>query len=319
MANNGPGRGGGYDAFIDQQSQKRKAFGSASRQEQSVGAQATPINSASDLQAPSSLGDLMTPSAGRMQQSAAPEDFNKRVNTNRQFLESPEAKGMMMQFAMTMLSGGNPGQALARAIAMPGRMELAREKADEKAAKLENQEERLLIAQERLGMAQDTFEMTKEKQAARQEVFGALGSMSDEKLMEAATELAGKGDYEGARVALSMRKEMSGESDALLRHYQLAQQQGYTGTLMQFQQDSYSVSALEGIRRKIIGGIPLTPGEQKLYDDSLKGDPLIRKLTEDIDLNLSNATPGGPMTSVPDPASSGQSGKSGNVSFKVVE
>jgi len=119
------GRGGGYDAFIDKQSEKRKAFGSDTRQSQSVGAQATPASSLSNPQAPSSLGDLMTPSSGRVMQSAPVEDFDNRVRENESFLSDPTTKGQMMQFAITMLGGGSPGSAIAKAMMMPGRMELA--------------------------------------------------------------------------------------------------------------------------------------------------------------------------------------------------
>src|SRR6185369_2354921 len=95
------GRGGGYDAFIDKQSEKRKALSSSSRQEmdQATTGSVPGVNPA----APTGLGDLILPSQGRNMPSANIEDYDTRVSNNRAFLEDPSTKGMMMQFATTML------------------------------------------------------------------------------------------------------------------------------------------------------------------------------------------------------------------------
>lgn len=196
-------RGGGYDTWIDKQSQKRKAFGSDTRQEQSVGAQATPASALTNPQAPSSLGDLMTPSTGRVVQAAAPEEYDARVQENSAFLSDPTTQGQMMQFAITMLGGGSPGSAISKAMQMPGRMEMARDKR--------------VLEERKVGLQDRGLDLEERKLALEEKEFAATGGKGKttptelSKLLDEAAVAEANGQHERAALLRSSAYQKSQE------------------------------------------------------------------------------------------------------------
>src|SRR5438552_308337 len=97
-----------------------------------VGAQANAIGSSigANPTAPTSVGDLATPSAfGTEQPPGSADELNARVARNTQFLQDPQTQAQMLQFGMSMLSsagrgniGTNIGEAITSARQLPGRV-----------------------------------------------------------------------------------------------------------------------------------------------------------------------------------------------------
>lgn len=276
----GDSRGGGYDKARDEEAygKKKKALSSESRQ--SVGAQILARSPGTAPEAPTSIGQLMTPSAGRGMPPSSPEEFNEQVGRNKTFLSNPDTQAAILQFGVSLMSSGNPGHAMASALGAPARMRTAQAKIQHQAFEDELSIRRLQNEEERLGIAKTEFGQEQDKIANRKAIFGALKNMTDDQLMQTATELAANGDDEGARIALSMSKSLGGSdaATALMKNYNLAVAQGFKGSLMEYQQASFKSGIVEAIRVKIAGGIPLTPGEKQVYDDAIKADPLMRFL-----------------------------------------
>jgi hypothetical protein len=87
-------------------------------------------------------------------------------------------------------------------------------------------------------------------------------------LREGARQLFMNGDMEGGNAALSLARAMEGNIP----------------------------NTVESIRAKIAGGQQLTPGEQRVYDDALKADPLARLLSG---LGAEGGEPATPAPSAP--------------------
>lgn len=268
-------RGGGYDLARDKEAEgkKKKAFSSESRNQ--VGAQASPNMIGENPQAPTSVGELMTPSTfGREGPPVDEADLNNRIQRNQSFLSSPETKAALTQFGISMLAGANPGHAMYQALTTGERMTAAQSKLDQQA--LENQLaiERVQMDRTRLGIQTTEFAQEQEQKAARKEMFGTLKSMSDDELLNLAAERASEGDDEGAGLALRMMKVANPDASGLLGQYQLYLDQGGKGDLVTFKKLFDSTSTLETIRGKIAtGGMAiLTPGERQVYNDAISSD-----------------------------------------------
>lgn len=319
----GESRGGGYDAWINQQQEKRKTLGATTRE--SVGSSSSAPTSGGDLQAPSSLGDIIAPSApGRAAPPANAAEYGQRVAENQTYLESPETRGMMLQFATAMLGGSNPMHALGLALQMPGRMALAENKRLNAEDVIAARAERLQMAQERLGMAQDKFSSEQDKQKNREAIFAALGNMSDENLMKAANELLIKGDLQGAETAMRLRKATNPDPTGLLAQFAEYKKEGYTGDLIQFHRDMSNVNIIEEIRRKKAAGIPTTPAEDQVYNDSLSSNPFYSIIAAAAQA-AANSGGGGATTSTttstatPTPTQPQSGIGANNVPFKVIK
>lgn len=317
-------RGGGYDLNTDREMKRKKALGDETRQ--SVGAQAT-AQPGADPQAPASLGDLMSPSASRGAPASTPEDMERKVSRNREFLMSPETRDALTVFGISLMSTvgtGDLGSNIGRAFGAVGKSRANMAKAMAKMTKEERefamQERRLKIEERRLGMDEQELSQEASKKKARRTLFASLKGMTDEKLMQLASELAAEDDDEGARIAISMMKQsdQSGEATALIKQYLFDVGQGYKGTMQEWRQDNYKVTALETIRQKIATGLPLTPGEQKVYDDAIKLDFMTRFMLEHPEIlgGAETAAPSGVPSATPAPAAPVE-GTSGNVKFKV--
>jgi hypothetical protein len=319
-------RGGGYDLAEAKTQEKKKALGTETRQ--SVGAQAVARSPGAAMEAPTSIGQLMTPSVNATPSRLDPNDetFNRQVEKNRSFLSNPETKAQLMQFAVSMMAGNMPGEALAKAIALPGRAAAADAKLAKAQADADRSDAHLQIALERLGMDKDKLAETEKEKEQRKATFGALKVMSDEKLMQAAQEMAMNGDEEGARIALSMMKT-GANNDALtaeIKEYKFDVDQGYKGSMMEWREAKFKTSAIETIRKKIAIGEPLLPGEQKLYNDTLSESAMTNLLMSDpkfaeIMKGIGSDTGGIPTQTPPVPTASPVEGTSGNVTFKVIE
>lgn len=123
-------RGGGYDLARNKEANAKKALGTQTQQ--NIGAMANARQIGADTAAPTSIGDLMTPSTfGREGPPVNEQDLAARTQRNESFLSDPATQAMLMQFGVKMLSGGNPGDAIRSALQMPARMAAAGQKAEE--------------------------------------------------------------------------------------------------------------------------------------------------------------------------------------------
>lgn len=310
-------RSGGYDRSIEDE--RKKALGS--KTQQSVGAQAIAQPGAMQA-APQSIGELMTPSAGReVANTGDPndEEFNRRVEVNRTFLSSPETKAQLQQFAVSLMVGNTPGQALAKAITLPQRAAVANAKLAKEQAESERADIRLQLELQRFGMDKEKLSEEKAQKDRRKALFASLKVMDDDKLLQVANELAGEGDNEGANLALRMMKSQDQNLPDEIERYMFDIQQGYKGTLMQWRQDNKTLTIMEGIRQKLAAGMPLSPGEQQVYDDAINTDVLTKIIMSDPEMKK-KLQGGGAVTSSGTPAPEVKTeGTSGNVPFKVVQ
>jgi len=167
-------RGGGYDLARDKEAEgkKKSAFSTTSRNQ--VGAQASPNMVGADLQAPTSVGQLMTPSTFGQEGPPVDEaDLNSRVERNRSFLSSPETRAQLMQFGISMLSGGNPGHALYQAMTVPDRMAAAQAKADENQLDIQGKE--LDITGKKLDIAKKMIDLAGGEKGTPTELMKLIG------------------------------------------------------------------------------------------------------------------------------------------------
>lgn len=119
----GESRGGGYDRNTD-----RRNIG--------LLASATmPSMASGSTNAPVSIGQLMTPSAGRIAPTDGGNVDNANVDElakrNESFLTDPTNMNMLKQFGMTLAGGGSPGHAMYQALTVPERAAAANAKAQE--------------------------------------------------------------------------------------------------------------------------------------------------------------------------------------------
>lgn len=271
----GESRGGGYDKAIDEKA--KKALGSQSRQ--SVGAQANARVPGAAPVAPSSLGELMTPSTfGREGPPVDETDLAQRQERNKGFLKNPETMAALTQFGIAMLQGKNPGSAISAAIQAPYKMKVAQAKLDKMAKDQAQEDERIDMERQRLAITVGNEQEKDDQKKHRKEVFGALKTMSDDELLGIAQEMSASGDDEGARIALSMRKAANPDATGILAQYDLAVKQGFKGDLIAFKNATDGANTMEMIRTKMATGVPLSPGEQQVYDDAINADPVMKAL-----------------------------------------
>jgi hypothetical protein len=195
----GESRGGGYDASIDKQQEKRKTLGTETRQD--ANSQTPSSVSGDTLQAPSSLGDLMTPSTpGRAAQPASPDEFNARVAENHSFLTHPDTRASMLDFATAMLGGGEHMRALGTGIRQNIQNEIENE-----------QRARQLDLSER----GQNIELRGQDIQMRGQDISAKGSPSElMKTIEAAKEAKASGDMKSFNVYMSRAYQIANEFSA---------------------------------------------------------------------------------------------------------
>lgn len=303
-------RGGGYDLATERDKEKKKALGTETKQ--SVGAQAMARSPGANPDAPTSLGQLMSPTVNAQPSQLDPNDesYNRQVEKNRTFLSSPETRAQLLQFGVSLMAGNNPGEALGKAMSLPARARKEDAKLLKEQREAERADLRLQMELERFGMDKEKLSEEKGQKEKRKALFDSLKIMSDDKLMQAASEMASDGDDEGARLALSMLKTARDpQTEGLISQWKLARDQGFKGGIVEFKNATDNLSTMEVIRQKLAAGMPLTPGEQQVYDDAINEDVLERIIMESI------KEKGG----VVPPASSAApvEGTSGNVKFKV--
>lgn len=317
-------RGGGYDLATERDQKKKKAMGTETRQ--SLGAQAVSRSPGANPEAPSSLGQLMSPTVNAQPSQLDPNDetYNRQVEKNRTFLSSPEVRAQLLQFGVSLMAGNNPGEALGKAMSLPARARSADAKLQKEQRESERADIKLQMELERFGMDKAKISEEISQKENRKALFASLKVMSDDKLMQVASELAAEGDDEGAKLALSMMKSMRDpQTEGLISQYRLAVEQGFQGDIIAFKNATDNLSVMETIRQKLAQGITLDPGEEQVYNDAISADLLTRMMSGDPDfaervktiLGAGGAPVGSPTTPAP-PAKT--EGVSGNVPFKVV-
>lgn len=303
-------RGGGYDLATERDKEKKKALGTETKQ--SVGAQAMARSPGANPDAPTSIGQLMSPTVNAQPSQLDPNDeaYNRQVEKNRTFLSSPETRAQLLQFGISLMAGNNPGEALGKAMSLPARARKEDAKLLKEQREAERADLRLQIELERFGMDKEKISEDKAQKANRKALFDSLKIMSDDKLMQVASELASDGDDEGARLALSMLKTARDpQTEGLISQFNLAVKQGFKGGIVEFKNATDNINTMEGIRQKIATGMPLTKGEEQVYNDAINEDVLERIILESLK-NKDGITPSVSSTSPTE-------GVSGNVKFKV--
>lgn len=319
MAKDKDARGGGYDLATERDEKKKKALGTETKQ--TVGAQAMARSPGASPEAPTSLGQLMSPTLNAQPSQLDPNDetYNRQVEKNRSFLSSPETRAQLLQFGVSLMAGNNPGEALGKAMSLPARARKEDAKLLKEQREGERADLRLQMEMERLGMDREKISEDKAQKQNRKALFDSLKVMDDEKLMQVANELASDGDDEGARLALSMLKSARDPStEGLISQYKVALGQGFKGTIIDFKNATDNVNTMEMIRQKLAQGIPLDPGEQKVYDDAISADLLTRMMASDPEFaaKIKQTLGGGGVPSTPTSVAPVE-GTSGNVKFKV--
>lgn len=147
-------RGGGYDLATDKKN---------------IGMLASARRAGENPSAPTSIGQLMTPSAGR----AAPtdggntggEDVDTLTKRNESFLSDPTVMNQIKQFGMSLAGGHSLGRAMFQAATVPERAAAANAKAEETG---------LDITQKKLNIAKTVKELTQGKEQTPTELMKLL-------------------------------------------------------------------------------------------------------------------------------------------------
>lgn len=225
--------------------------------------------------APVRLGQLATPAAEAASAEApvAPDspEFQQRVERNKSFLGSTEVQAGLMQFAITMLGGGDIGGALGGGLAASGRARTNRLAEGELARKANIDERQMQVSEGQLELnSMETVsklqgerikqEMALRRQKALSGIDLVNAKQSD--LLMLAQQLAMGGDNDTAKTIIDVANAHRLATDTQdTIEYSKAVQQGYDGTFFNWQQT------------KIKAGVPpaATAGmSEKMQEEGIK-------------------------------------------------